>query len=47
MTQVSFRCPADLKKKAEQAAKRQDIDATEWWRRAGLNALKNGNSSGR
>lgn len=39
-SQVTFRCPTEIKAKAERAAARAGIDPAEWWRRAGLIALE-------
>jgi hypothetical protein len=35
-----LRLPDDLDKAARKAAKRQGVSVTEWWRRAGLRALR-------
>ena len=37
--QITFRCTAELKRTAEKAAKKEGIDAAEWWRLAGTVAL--------
>lgn len=39
-TNIVFRAPQDLKAEAEEAAKREGIDASEWWRRAGARMLQ-------
>lgn len=38
--QVVFRCPSELKERAEAAASAAGVDAAEWWRRVGESALK-------
>jgi hypothetical protein len=37
---VVFKCPPELKRAAEKAAKAADLTAAEWWREAGSAALE-------
>ena len=37
---VVFKLPKALKQSAERAARREQIDPSEWWRRAGQERLK-------